>query len=496
MAQPDCILALDQGTTSSRAIVFAADGEIVSLSQQEFPQIYPQSGWVEHDPEVIWATTLTTARDALAKARRKGRRCAALGITNQRETTVVWDRESGAPIGNAIVWQDRRTAPRCRELEKTGAEADVARKTGLRLDPYFSATKLAWILDNTPDARGAAEAGKLAFGTVDSFLIWRLTRGQVHATDATNASRTALFDIRRNLWDEDLCGLFDVPLACLPEVKDCAADFGVADAHLLGEALPIRGVAGDQQAALVGQAAFTPGQVKSTYGTGAFMVLNTGDELLQSDNRLLGTIGYRLDGKTTYALEGSVLSAGSTVQWLRDGLGLIARSPEIEALARSVEDTGGVYLVPAFTGLGAPHWDPDARAALVGLTRASGRAEIARAGLDSAVYQTRDLLDAMRADGAEPSELRVDGGMAANVFFLQRLSDILDLTVVKPGVTETTAFGAACLARLGCGLFTSLDDISAVWREERRFTPGLDAERREADLAGWRAAVARVKADV
>jgi glycerol kinase len=492
MADGQCILAIDQGTTSSRAIAFSTAGEILALAQQEFPQIYPQSGWVEHDPEVIWATTLTTARDALKKAGRAGHEAAAIGITNQRETTLIWDRATGAPIHNAIVWQDRRTAERCRELERAGHEAEVAAKTGLRLDPYFSATKLAWILDHVHGARDRAEAGELLFGTVDCYLIWRLTGGRVHATDATNASRTALFDIRAHRWDEGLCRLFNVPMACLPEVRDCAADDGQTDAALLGESLPIRGVAGDQQAALIGQAAFAPGEVKSTYGTGAFMVLNTGDRLVQSKNRLLGTIGYRLDGKTTYALEGSVLSAGTVIQWLRDGLGLIARSSEIEALARSVPDTGGVYLVPAFTGLGAPYWNPDARAALVGLSRGSGRAEIARAGLDCAVYQTRDLLDAMAADGTRPSALRVDGGMAANVFFLQRLSDILDMEVIKPQVTETTAFGAACLAGLGAGIYSSLEDISAMWKAEASFTPKLDAASREAELAGWKRAVAGV----
>jgi glycerol kinase len=493
MADGQCILAIDQGTTSSRAIAFSTTGEILALAQQEFPPIYPQSGWVEHDPEVIWATTLTTARDALRKAKRAGHTALAIGITNQRETTLVWDRKTGEPVHNAIVWQDRRTADICRALERDGHEAEVAGKTGLRLDPYFSATKLAWILDHAHGARARAEAGELLFGTVDCYLIWRLTSGRVHATDATNASRTALFDIRENRWDEGLCKLFNVPMSCLPEVRDCAADFGESEASVLGQSLPIRGVAGDQQAALIGQAAFGPGQVKSTYGTGAFMVLNTGDKLVHSKNRLLGTIGYRLDGKTTYALEGSVLSAGTVIQWLRDGLGLIAKSSEIEALARSVPDTGGVYLVPAFTGLGAPYWNPDARGALVGLSRGSGRAEIARAGLDSAVYQTRDLLDAMAADGARPAALRVDGGMAANGFFLQRLSDILDMEVIKPRITETTAFGAACLAGLGSGVYKSLDDISAMWKAEAGFSPKLDARQREAELAGWKRAVAGVR---
>ncbi|WP_369061036.1 glycerol kinase GlpK [Caulobacter sp. 73W] len=488
----DTLLAIDQGTSSSRGIVFSVSGEIVSVGQQPFEQIYPASGWVEHDAEVIWATTLSTARQALRKAG-SSRAPKAIGITNQRETTIVWDRRTGAPIHNAIVWQDRRTAQICRDLEAKGHEAIVAERTGLRLDPYFSATKLAWILDHVDGARAAAEAGDLAFGTVDSFLIWRLTGGKVHATDATNASRTALYDIRKGRWDEDLCVLFGVPMGVLPEVRDSAGDFGTSNEGVLGVALPIRGVAGDQQAALVGQACFSAGDVKSTYGTGAFLVLNTGEELVRSQNRLLTTIAYQVGGKATYALEGSILSAGSTIQWLRDGLGLFSRAPEVESLARSVSDTGGVYLLPAFTGLGAPYWDPDARGAIVGLTRASGRAEIARAGLDSAVYQTRDLLDAMAADGVAPARLRVDGGMAENGFFLQRLADLLDLTVIRPKVTETTAFGAAALAGLGAGLFGSLDDIAALWKADVECGPKMKGDARDAEIAGWREALGRVR---
>ncbi|WP_269716132.1 glycerol kinase GlpK [Caulobacter sp. NIBR2454] len=488
----DTLLAIDQGTSSSRAIVFSTSGEIVATAQQPFEQIFPASGWVEHDAEVIWATTLTTGRQALRKAG-AGRTPKAVGITNQRETTIVWDRRTGAPIHNAIVWQDRRTAQVCRDLEAQGHEAMVTERTGLRLDPYFSATKLAWILDHVDGAREAAEAGRLAFGTVDCFLIWRLTGGKVHATDATNASRTALYDIRKGCWDADLCALFRVPMSVLPEVRDSAGDFGVTDEDVLGVALPIRGVAGDQQAALVGQACFSAGEVKSTYGTGAFLVLNTGEELVRSQNRLLTTIAYQVGGKATYALEGSILSAGSTIQWLRDGLGLFSRASEVESLARSVGDTGGVYLLPAFTGLGAPYWDPDARGGIVGLTRASGRAEIARAGLDSAVYQTRDLLDAMAADGVAPTRLRVDGGMAENGFFLQRLADILNLTVIRPKVTETTAFGAAALAGLGAGLFGSLDDIAALWKSDVECGPQMKDQARDAEIAGWRAALARVR---
>jgi glycerol kinase len=404
---------------------------------------------------------------------------------------VLWDRRTGVPLHNAIVWQDRRTAERCRELASQGHEPEVAEKTGLLLDPYFSATKLAWILDRVPGARELAKAGHIAFGTIDSFLIWRLTGGKLHVTDATNASRTALYDIRNGRWDESLCKLFNVPMSCLPEVRDSAGDFGTTVASVLGEELPIRGVAGDQQAALIGQACFTTGELKSTYGTGAFMVLNTGKTLVRSKNRLLSTIAYRLNGETTYALEGSILSAGSTIQWLRDGLGLVSRAPEVEALASSVKDSGGVYLVPAFTGLGAPYWDPDARGTLVGLTRASGRGEIARAGLDSVAYQTRDLLDAMAADQIKPAALKVDGGMAQNGLFLQRLADILNLPILRPKMAESTAFGAACLAGLGIGMYASLDEVSALWKPDARSEPKMDAATRERELTGWRAAVKR-----
>jgi glycerol kinase len=369
----------------------------------------------------------------------------------------------------------------------------VAEKTGLRLDPYFSATKLSWILDRVPGARELAKAGHVAFGTVDSFLIWRLTRGKLHVTDATNASRTALYDIQKGRWDEGLCDLFNVPLNSLPEVRDSAGDFGVTDPSVLGVAIPIRGVAGDQQAALVGQACFAAGELKSTYGTGAFMVLNTGDRLVRSTNRLLSTIAYQLDGRITYALEGSILSAGATIQWLRDGLGLVSRAPEVEALASSVSDSGGVYLVPAFTGLGAPYWDPDARGALVGLTRGSGRGEIARAGLDSVAYQTRDLFDAMAADGIRPGSLKVDGGMAQNRLFLQRLADILDVPILRPRMAESTAFGAACLAGLGSGIYSSLEELARMWQSDMRCEPQLDVAARDRELAGWREAVRRVR---
>ncbi len=489
----ETLLALDQGTSSTRAMAFSSSGSVVAADSQAFEQIYPQSGWVEHDPEVIWATTLSTTREVLKRVREQGRTVTAMGLTNQRETTVVWDRRTGMPVYNAIVWQDRRTAERCRALEQAGHEREVSEKTGLRLDPYFSATKLEWILNRVPAARAAAKAGHIACGTIDSFLIWRLTGGRLHVTDVTNASRTALFDIQKLRWDQGLCEIFDVPMSCLPEVRDCAGDFGVAGKDILGENVPITGVAGDQQAALIGQACFAAGELKSTYGTGAFLVLNTGRQLVRSGNRLLSTVAYRLDGETTYALEGSILSAGAAIQWLRDGLGLVARAPEIEALARSASDTGGVYLVPAFTGLGAPYWDPDARGALVGLSRASGRAEIARAGLDSVAYQTRDLLDAMAADGVKPAMLKVDGGMAQNGFFLQRLADILGLTILRPRLAESTAFGAACLAGLGAGVYGSLRDIAGLWQPETQFEPRLDDATREREITGWRAAVRRVR---
>ena len=487
------LLAIDQGTSSSRAIAFSPDGTEIAAEQQAFEQLYPASGWVEHDAEVIWATVLSTTRGVIERLRTAKHTIIAIGLTNQRETTVVWDRRTGAPLHNAIVWQDRRTADLCRKLTSDGREPEVAEKTGLVLDPYFSATKLAWILDRVPGARDLAKAGHVAFGTIDSFLIWRLTRGRLHVTDATNASRTALYDIRKGCWDEGLCQLFNVPASCLPEVRDSAGDFGVTDAGVLGEAIPIRGVAGDQQAALVGQACFAPGELKSTYGTGAFVVLNTGQQLVRSTKRLLSTIAYRLNGRMTYALEGSILSAGSTIQWLRDGLGLISRAPEIEALAGSVSHTGGVYLVPAFTGLGAPYWDPDARGTLVGLTRGSGRAEIARAGLDSVAFQTRDLLDAMAADGIRPASLKVDGGMAQNGLFLQRLADILDLPILRPKMAESTAFGAACLAGLGSGTYASLEELVQLWQADARCEPKLDAATRERELAGWKEAVRRAR---
>ncbi|MGA2189329.1 MAG: glycerol kinase GlpK [Steroidobacteraceae bacterium] len=489
----EVLLAIDQGTSSSRAMGFSLAGETLALEQQTFEQIYPAPGWVEHDAEVIWATVLSTTRQLLRKLHDKRARVAAIGITNQRETTIIWDKRTGVPLFNAIVWQDRRTADRCRELNRDDTEEEITRKTGLLLDPYFSATKIAWILDHIPGARDAAKAGHVAFGTVDSFLIWRLTGGRVHATDATNASRTALYDIRRGRWDEALCELFDVPMACLPEVRDSAGDFGLTDKSAIGHALPIRGVAGDQQAALIGQACFAAGDVKSTFGTGAFLVLNTARQLVPSKNRLLSTIAYRINGEVTYALEGSILSAGAAIQWLRDGLGLISRASEVESLAASVPDARGVYLVPAFTGLGAPYWDAGARGALLGLTRASSRGEIARAALDSVVYQTYDLLDAMAADGLRPEALKVDGGMAQNNLFMQRLADILGIDIRRPRITESTAFGAACLAGLGSGAYRSLSDVAAFARADASFSPMLDSRERDAEITGWRDALRRVR---
>ena len=483
------LLAIDQGTTSSRAIVFDADGSVRTLAQREFTQHFPAGGWVEHDPEEIWSATLAVTREALAAA---GGAVAAIGITNQRETTVVWDRASGAPIHRAIVWQDRRTAAKCRALREAGHESAVSEKTGLLLDPYFSATKLAWILDHVDGARDRASAGELAFGTIDTFLIWRLTGGRVHATDATNASRTLLFDIHTQAWDDTLLRLFDVPRSVLPEVRDSAADFGTASPEVLGQAIPIAGVAGDQQAATVGQACFRPGMMKSTYGTGCFAVMNTGAEAVRSRNRLLTTVAWRLEGQPTYALEGSIFVAGAAVQWLRDGLRVIESAAQTEALASGLPDAGGVYLVPAFTGLGAPHWDPDARGAIYGLTRDAGPAHLARAALESVCFQTRDLIAAMEADrGAAIDRLRVDGGMVGNAWLLQALADIVDVTVERPRNAETTALGAAYLAGLQAGVFRSVDDIGERWARDAECTPRMADRERERLVRGWESAVAR-----
>ena len=490
------LLAIDQGTTSSRAIVFDLDGNRLGSAQKEFAQIYPQSGWVEHDARVIWEDTLAVCRGALTDAGLAASDIISCGITNQRETVVIWDRSTGEPIANAIVWQDRRTAAICQELRQQISEDELAERTGLLLDPYFSATKIRWLLDQVPRARQRAEAGELAFGTIDSWLIFKLTAGAVHATDATNASRTMLFNIREQKWDPVLLELFSVPASLLPEVRDSAGDFGSIQAQLLGAAIPIGAVLGDQQAATVGQACFEPGMVKSTYGTGCFAVLNLGANFVRSHNKLLTTVAYRLNGEVTYALEGSIFIAGAAVQWLRDSLRLIGHAADTEKLAASVESTGGVYLVPAFTGLGAPYWDPEARGALIGLTRASGFAEIARAALESVCYQTRDLMDAMAADARPARSLRVDGGMVANDWLVQYLADTVRLPIERPQVLETTALGAAYFAGLSAGIYDSLDDIASRWQAQSEFQPTRDASKMQTRYAGWQAAVQRVLTQV
>lgn len=490
------LLAIDQGTTSSRAILFDSGLHIVASAQKEFPQHFPASGWVEHEPEDIWESVLATAREALAKAGLTAADIAGIGITNQRETTLIWDRRTGRAIHRAIVWQDRRTAGHCAELLAAGHEELVASRTGLRIDPYFSGTKIAWLLDNVPGARRRAEAGELAFGTIDSFLLWRLTGGAVHATDATNAARTMLFDIGRGVWDEDLLALLDVPAALLPEVRDCASHFGDTVPELFGGPIAVRGMAGDQQAATVGQACFDPGMVKSTYGTGCFALLNTGDKPVRSGNKLLSTIAYQLGGRRTYALEGSIFIAGAAVQWLRDGLGLIEKASETGPLAEAADPAQDVYLVPAFVGLGAPHWDANARGALFGLTRGTGPREFARAALESVCYQTLELIEAMHADWPQAGQggrsvLRVDGGMVASDWTMQRLADILDLPVDRPTVLETTALGAAYLAGLDAGLLPEPARFADRWRLERRFSPAMAGSERDRKVSGWRDAVRR-----
>jgi len=489
------VLAIDQGTTSSRAIIFDADRRVIGVGQQEFAQHFPASGWVEHDPEDIWQSVLATCGTALRKARCKAGDIAGIGITNQRETVVIWDKSTGKPIHNAIVWQDRRTAPLCQKLKKQGLEPLFSRKTGLLLDPYFSGTKIAWLLDKVPGARRRAEKGELLAGTIDSFLIWRLTGGKVHATDATNASRTLVYNIRDNRWDAELLKILRIPTALLPEVKDCAADFGVTEKSLLGAEIPILGVAGDQQAATIGQACFEPGMMKSTYGTGCFALLNTGADMVRSRNRLLTTIAYRLDGRTTYALEGSIFVAGAAVQWLRDGIKVIGKAEQSGELAAHADETQEIYLVPAFVGLGAPHWDAEARGAIFGLTRNSGPAEFARAALESVAFQTRDLLDAMRKDwraaGSGKTVLRVDGGMVASDWTMQRLADLLDAPVDRPTTLETTALGAAWLAGSRAGVWPGEKVFAQSWALDRRFEPRMDEGRRAAKLKGWRDAVRR-----
>ena len=500
------ILAIDQGTTSSRGIVFDDKYQKCGVGQQEIEQIFPQSAWVEHNPDEIFSSTIDTARAAIKDANLDAEDVAAIGITNLRETTIVWDKQTGEALYNAIVWQDRRTAEYCNSLKNAGHEASVSEKTGLLLDPYFSATKLKWILDNVEGAREKAEQGELLFGTVDCWLLWKLTAGKVHATDATNASRTLLFNINSQQWDDDLLALFNIPKSMLPEVYDCAADFGETDAEIFGSSIPIYGIAGDQHAASLGQACFEPGMLKSTYGTGCFAMLNTGDAKVESKNRLLTTIAYRLNGKTTYALEGSIFMAGATVQWLRDGLGIIDSAEQCDAMAEAADDEQEVYLIPAFTGIGAPHWDADARGLLCGLTRASGPNEIVRATLEAVCYQTADLLKAMQDDWKNVSSssnsnanldeqqntiLRVDGGMTNSAWTMQFLADILDAPVDRPSVLETTALGAAWLAGQYAGIWDDAAGFAKSWKLEKQFTTDMNDETRQAKLLGWDKAVVR-----
>ena len=488
------ILAIDQGTTSSRGIVFDGDMAIKATAQQEFDQHFPRSGWVEHEVRDLWETTVATSRAAIDKAGLQPGDITAIGITNQRETTVVWDKTTGEAIHRAIVWQDRRTSDICQALKADGHESLVTDRTGLLLDPYFSGTKVKWILDHVDGARARAEAGELLFGTVDSYLIWKFTGGARHVTDATNAARTMLYNIRDGRWDDEICGLLGIPMKMLPEVLDCAADFGVTDADILGAALPILGVAGDQQAATLGQACFAPGMLKSTYGTGCFALLNTGDTLVSSRNRLLGTIAYQLDGQTTYALEGSIFVAGAVVQWLRDGLGIIAKAADTHPMAEKADPEQEIYLVPAFTGLGAPYWDAEARGAIFGLTRGTGPNEMARAALESVGFQTRDLLEAMKSDwqAAENAPvLRVDGGMSASDWAMQFLSDILGAPVDRPQVLETTALGAAWLAGMRAGVYPDQAGFAESWALDRRFEAAMDATTRDRRYAGWKDAIGR-----
>ena len=487
------ILAIDQGTTSSRAIVFNDKLEIVASAQEEFEQFFPHSGWVEHEPEEIWQTTCSTCQKALQKSGLSAADITAIGITNQRETTLIWDKDTGKAIHKAIVWQDRRTSEYCSQLQAEGHDPMITERTGLLLDSYFSGTKIKWLLDNVAGAREKAIKGQLRFGTIDSFLLWRLTGGKEHSTDATNASRTMLYNIHDNCWDKEILELLDIPSSLLPEVKDSSANFGRTDSALFGASIPIGGIAGDQQAALVGQACFQPGMIKSTYGTGCFVVLNTGDVAVRSKNRLLTTIGYRLAGKTTYALEGSIFVAGAAVQWMRDAMRLIESAAETGKLARQADINQDVYLVPAFTGLGAPHWDADARGAIFGITRATGPAELSKAALESVCFQTRDLLDAMRGDYQNVGDtvLRVDGGMVASNYTMQFLADILNAPVDRPIILETTALGAAYLAGLQMGIFPPPEHFSEAWKCERRFIPTLTEEIRIRKYNGWKDAVRR-----
>jgi glycerol kinase len=486
------LLAIDQGTTSSRAMIFSSAGEVMALSQQDFAQYYPNDGWVEHDSNEIWQTTLASVQHAVKKAGLMAADIAAIGITNQRETTVVWDKMTGEPLYNAIVWQDRRTADYCDELKVAGYEALVQQQTGLLLDPYFSATKVRWILENVENARARAEAGELAFGTIDTFLLWHLTGGKVHATDTSNASRTMLFDIHQNCWSEDLLALFSIPVSMLPAVKDSADDFGTTTDNILDLPVKIAAMIGDQQAALFGQGCYQQGQSKSTYGTGCFLMVNTGSNALSSQHRLLSTVAYSIKGQVSYALEGSIFMAGAAMQWLRDGLKAIASTGDSEDIANAQNSANGVYLVPGFTGMGAPHWDPNARGAILGLTRNSTSEDIVVAGLESVAYQTRDLLEAIRADGIEIKELKVDGGMVANKWFVQFLADMLATPINRPAMSETTAWGAALLAGLQVGVYKDLDELSALASSADLFSPALEQSRRDEKYRGWQKALSRV----
>lgn len=487
------LLAIDQGTSSSRVVIYDRNLEQVASAQQEFPQYYPKPGWVEHDANEIWDSVVAVMREAMSEAQLRDADIASIGITNQRETAIVWDRRTGQPVARAIVWQDRRTAEVCRTLEAEGAGKRVAERTGLRIDPYFSATKIAWILDSVDGARERARRGELAFGTVDCFLLWRLTGGAVHATDATNASRTLLFNLHQQAWDEDMLALFDIPRSLLPEVRDCVSDFGSVGKSLPAEGVPIGGIAGDQQAALIGQAGIEEGMIKCTFGTGCFVIANTGRQALSSQHQLLTTVARRLDGDVVFGLEGSVFVAGSALQWLRDALRIIDAAPDSEAIARKTGVVEDIIVVPAFAGLGAPWWDPAARGAILGLTRGSGREQIVTATLQAIAYQAVDLIRAMAEDGIRPALLRVDGGMVQNDWFLQFLADVLGITVERPRNTESTVFGAACLAALHAGILGSIGDVSECWRSDRRFEPKMPDDQRDALLAGWAEAVARVR---
>jgi glycerol kinase len=491
----DFILAIDQGTTSSRAILFNSDSRSEHSAQEEFQQYFPNDGWVEHEPEDIWQSVERTCKNVLAKIDDKSDSVKAIGITNQRETTLIWDRKTGIPVYRAIVWQDRRTSEYCQQLKADNIENLISEKTGLLIDPYFSATKIRWILDNVDGVRARAENGELAFGTVDSYILWKLTSGKEHRTDATNASRTMLFNIHSQEWDQELLTIFDIPPSLLPEVMDSSDHFGVTDINIMGKEIPILGIAGDQQAALFGQTCFHEGMTKSTYGTGCFMIVNTGNKALKSKSRLLSTVAYRLNGKVTYALEGSIFIAGATIQWLRDGLKLINGAWEAEPLAQQTPVDHGVYLVPAFTGLGAPYWDPNARGAIFGLTRDTGIKEIVTAGLQSVCYQTMDLQKVMESDGVQPTALRVDGGMVANNWLMQFLADVLGVTVERPEITETTALGAAYLAGLKAGIYDSLEDLESMWLREKRFEPTFDKPTRDDLYKGWQNAIRRVQSE-